>query len=81
MGWMQDGEMKTTQPQLAYTFGFIYKKTKEHLVIASTFDDHKASNHHFQIPRKMIREQRLIAKRGKEFPTTESNHAIINTPP
>ena len=67
LGWQQDEEIQPKQ-QLAHTLGFVLKRTKEHLVIASTVDDEKASNHHFQIPRKMILEQKVIAKRGQEFP-------------
>ena len=74
MGWMMDEEIQTTKPQLAYTIGFVLKRNKDHLVIASTIDDEKASNHHFQIPRKMIRSQAVIAKRGSEFPITETPH-------
>lgn len=73
IGWAQDDEIKP-KPELAYTVGFMLKRNKDHLVIASTLDDEKASNHHFQIPRKMIRSQIVIVKRGSEFPTTETQH-------
>ena len=66
LGWQMDEEISPKQ-QIARTIGFCLAKTKAHLVLASTVDDERASTHHFQIPRKMILETQVIAKKGTDF--------------
>ena len=66
LGWQQDDQIKPSK-QLARTIGFLLAKTREHLVIASTVDDAKASVHHFQIPRKMIQKLEIYGAKGSEI--------------
>ena len=77
-GWQLPEEIKA-EAQVAYTIGFCIKRSRDHIIISSTFDDSNATNHHFQLPRKMIRKQIVLAKRGSTlaslFPPTEPQHA------
>lgn len=41
------------EPALAITVGFLIRETKDHLLIASTYDE-KHTNARLQIPKKMI---------------------------
>lgn len=65
-GW-QHGEAIEPEPQLACTVGFLYKRTKDHLVVHSTFDAGDGTVHHFQIPRKMVREMQILVPKGSEI--------------
>ena len=51
MGWEEVPEK--LEPSIAITVGFLIRETKDHLLIASTYDE-DTTNARIQIPKKMI---------------------------
>ena len=77
LGWQQDAEIKPV-PQIAYTVGFLLKKTKDHLVVHSTFDAESATNHHFQIPTRMVRRMAVMFPKGADL-CPQASPAVAKT--
>lgn len=63
LGWVQDSEI-VPKELLAYSVGFLVKKTPKHVVLASTVGEPSANTNQFQIPRKMIKSIEIITKKG-----------------
>lgn len=61
LGWVQDSEI-VPKELLAYSVGFLVKKTPKHVVLASTVGEPSANTNQFQIPRKMIKSIEIIVK-------------------
>lgn len=62
-GWEPAAEIRLDE-QICVTVGFLVKETEQHLMIASTVDMDGNTNGRFQIPRQMIRSQRVVRKAG-----------------
>jgi hypothetical protein len=71
LGWMEESEV-VAKPMLVRTVGFIIRKNKQHIIVASTIGDFAHCHAQFQIPRKMVQSIHVIARRGSEFPTAET---------
>lgn len=56
-GWAAAPE--NLEPQLATTVGFVVRETKDHILIASTYDENH-TNGRIQIPKKMIKSKKEI---------------------
>lgn len=56
-GWGEAPEV--LEPALVTTVGFLVRETKEHLLIASSYDD-KHTNGRIQIPKGMIKSRKEI---------------------
>jgi hypothetical protein len=69
LGWMDESEVEAKE-MLVHTVGFLVRKTRKHIIVASTIGELVHCHAQFQIPRAMIRHITIIAKRGTEFPTT-----------
>jgi hypothetical protein len=67
LGWQDESDVEA-RPMLVRTVGFLIRKTKAHVIVASTIGDLAHCHAQFQIPRKMIVSMQTIAKRGSEFP-------------
>lgn len=65
LGWVQDSEI-VPKELLAYSVGFLVKKTPKHVVLASTVGEPSANTNQFQIPRKMIKSIEIILKKGTQ---------------
>jgi hypothetical protein len=75
LGWIDEAEIKRTEPMLVGTPGYIVRKTKDHLIVAMHAGEQYHCHTQFQIPRKMVKSVHVIARRGTEFPlpTSEPN--------
>lgn len=67
LGWMEEVDIEVRQ-MLVCTLGYLVKKTRQHILVASTVGEHAHCHAQFQIPRKMIQDIKVIARRGAEFP-------------
>ena len=56
-GWEEVPE--NLEPSLAITVGFLVRETKDHLLIASTYDE-THTNARLQIPKKLIKSRKEI---------------------
>ena len=74
LGWMDEAEVEA-RPMVVRTVGFVIRKTRRHIIVASTIGDHAHCHAQFQIPRQMVQTMQTIATRGSEFPTTEAQNA------
>lgn len=70
LGWMEESEIEA-KPMIVRTVGFMVRKTKKHVIVASTIGDHAHCHAQFQIPRQMIQSIEVLGRRGAEFPTAE----------
>lgn len=75
LGWVQDSEV-IPKELLAYSVGFLIKKTPKHVVLASTIGEPLANTNQFQIPRKMIKTIEIIQKRGTNGPSTDDRKEL-----
>lgn len=66
-GWKLDSEVIDPEPQIVHTVGFLYRRTKDHLVVCSTFDAVGSTVHHFQIPKKMVRSMTVLIAKGSDL--------------
>jgi hypothetical protein len=66
LGWVQDSEI-VPKELLAYSVGFLVKKTPKHVVLASTVGEPSANTNQFQIPRKMIKSIEIIVPKRAVF--------------
>lgn len=71
LGWMDESEV-IARPMLVRTVGFLIKRNKQHVIVASTIGDFAHCHAQFQIPRKMVVSIDIIGKRGSEFPIIET---------
>ena len=67
LGWVQDSEVFPKE-MLVHTIGFCLRKTKTHIVLASTVSEPYANHAQFQIPVKMVKKIDILGKKGTEFP-------------
>ena len=67
LGWIQDSEIQVKE-MLVHTIGFCLKRTRSHIIIASTVSEPYANHAQFQIPVKMVKKVEIIAKKGSEYP-------------
>lgn len=73
-GWEDEAALKSG-PLLVYSVGFIVKRTRTEILLATNVGADAQCHHQFRIPRKMITSTQIIAKRGSEFPVaTEVVH-------
>jgi len=56
-GW--EDVPKKLEPSLAMTVGFLVRETKDHILVASTYDDNH-TNARIQIPKKLIKSRKEI---------------------
>jgi hypothetical protein len=78
LGWMDEAELDP-KLMIVRTCGFLVRKSKHHIIVASTVGDYAHCHAQFQIPRKMIQSIHVLGRRGTEFPTTEASHAHTET--
>jgi hypothetical protein len=60
-GWEPADDIRLDE-QMCVTVGFLVKETEQHLMIASTVDVDGNTNGRFQIPRQMVKSQRVVRK-------------------
>lgn len=60
-GWEPAADIRLDE-QICLTVGFLVKETEQHLMIASTVDAEGNTNGRFQIPRQMVKSQRVLRK-------------------
>jgi len=66
-GWEEESALKS-EPLLVYSIGFVAKRTRKEIFLATNVGADVQCHHQFRIPRKMIQSIHVIGKRGSEFP-------------
>jgi len=67
VGWEHEDALKPG-PLIVHSIGFVAKRTRKEIVLATNVGVSEQCHHQFRIPRKMIVQWQTIAKRGSEFP-------------
>jgi len=66
-GWEDESALKSG-PLLVYSIGFVAKRTRKEIFLATNVGADAHCHHQFRIPRKTIISTQVIGKRGSEFP-------------
>lgn len=69
-GWKNREEHEDPVDRIAYTVGYLIRKTDNHYIVAATVDADGASNNRIQIPKGMVKKMvdLTIKKQKKTLP-------------